>query len=152
MSEVRRILIHVSTIALLGEHVLLVQESKPENHGKWNLPGGHLEVGESLVSGAKREFFEETLVEADLTGLVGIYSGIGRTGYHAIRFVFAATVRTPELARAGDEILAARWWDITEAKLLPDKDLVSPDTIRQIINDASQKAPTPLNLLTENFS
>jgi len=151
MSEVRPILIHVSVAVKLGEHILLVQEAKEANYGKWNLPGGHLEVGESVLSGAVRELEEETHLPAKITGLVGIYTGLGKTGLHAIRFVFSANTTQPESARAGDQILNARWWDITEAKLLPDKDLVSPETMRQIIDDAVKHQPVPLSLLKETL-
>jgi 8-oxo-dGTP diphosphatase len=151
MSEVRPILIHASIAVRHGEHILLVQEAKEENYGRWNLPGGHLEIGESLLTGARREMEEETGMPGEITGLVGIYSGIGRTGFHAIRFVFAATTRYPELAKAGDQILAVRWWDLIEAKLLADKDLVSPAMIRQIIDDSVQTQPYSLSLLKESL-
>jgi ADP-ribose pyrophosphatase YjhB (NUDIX family) len=46
------ILLHVSVALTRGDHrILLVQEGKPENHGRWNLPGGHLEVGETIRRG-----------------------------------------------------------------------------------------------------
>lgn len=52
------ILIHVSVALQQGEAVLLVQERKPENHRLWNLPGGHLEMGEryplSLLTAFRR--------------------------------------------------------------------------------------------------
>ena len=149
MSETRPILIHVSVVVLHGEHVLLVQEAKEVNYGKWNLPGGHLEVGESILSGARRELEEETCIKAELTGCVGIYTGIGTTGYHAIRFVLAGKTDTPTEARAGDQILMARWFEVGEAKLLHDKDLVSPAVFRQILDNATQQPLFSLDLLKE---
>ena len=149
MSEVRPILIHVSVVVLHGEHVLLVQEAKEINYGKWNLPGGHLEVGESILSGAIRELAEETLIKANLTGCIGIYTGMSTTGFHAIRFVFSAKTDAPTEARAGDQILMTRWFEIGEAKLLPDKDLVSPAVFRQILDNATQQRPFSLDLFRE---
>jgi len=40
----------------------------------WGLPGGRLEAGESIVEAGKREVHEETGLEVDITGLVGVYS------------------------------------------------------------------------------
>lgn len=34
--------IHVSLVLQQQEAILMVKESKPENYGRWNLPGGHL--------------------------------------------------------------------------------------------------------------
>lgn len=39
---------------------LLVQESKAKCYGKWCLPAGHLDIGETLFEGAIREIKEET--------------------------------------------------------------------------------------------
>lgn len=39
---------------------LLVQEAKASCRGKWNLPAGHLDPGETIIDGAKREAKEET--------------------------------------------------------------------------------------------
>jgi 8-oxo-dGTP diphosphatase len=42
--------------------------------GSWELPGGRVDVGESAVSAAVRETAEEAGVQAQITGLVGIYT------------------------------------------------------------------------------
>lgn len=51
---------------------LLIQEAKERCYGKWNLPAGHLDVGESLQEGAKREIKEETGCDVELTGVCQI--------------------------------------------------------------------------------
>lgn len=53
------ILIHVSVAIQKHDWILLVQEQKQENHGRWNLPGGHLELGETVQDGALCEVREE---------------------------------------------------------------------------------------------
>ena len=42
--------------------------------GLWTFPGGFVDLGESVEDAARRETLEELAVEAQLTGLVGVYS------------------------------------------------------------------------------
>ena len=53
---------------------LLVQETKKDVKGKWNLPAGRLEKKETLTEGAKREIFEETGCKVEITGLLKVGS------------------------------------------------------------------------------
>jgi ADP-ribose pyrophosphatase YjhB (NUDIX family) len=52
-------------------HVLLIRRTDNDN---WALPGGAMDLGESLVDAACRETEEETGVRVQITGLVGIYT------------------------------------------------------------------------------
>jgi ADP-ribose pyrophosphatase YjhB (NUDIX family) len=51
--------------------VLLIQRS---DNGNWAIPGGAIDLGESLVQAAVRETREESGVTCEVTGIVGIYS------------------------------------------------------------------------------
>jgi 8-oxo-dGTP pyrophosphatase MutT (NUDIX family) len=51
--------------------VLLIRRSDNDN---WAVPGGAIDLGESLVQAAVRETWEETGIECRITGLVGIYT------------------------------------------------------------------------------
>ena len=52
-------------------HVLVIRRSDNDN---WALPGGAMDLGESLTQAAVREVREETGVACEITGLVGIYT------------------------------------------------------------------------------
>jgi ADP-ribose pyrophosphatase YjhB (NUDIX family) len=76
----------------LGVSVLVVDRgrvllTKREDFEVWCLPGGSVEAGESLGQAAIREVREETGLEIELTGLVGIYS---RPSWSTHSVVFAA--------------------------------------------------------------
>ena len=43
-----------------SDEILLVKRGNHPNKGKWTIPGGHLEPGETIISAAKREIYEET--------------------------------------------------------------------------------------------
>jgi ADP-ribose pyrophosphatase YjhB (NUDIX family) len=54
-----------------GGDVLLIRRSDNQN---WAVPGGAIDLGESMVRAAVRETKEETGVDCEVTGLVGIYT------------------------------------------------------------------------------
>lgn len=56
--------------------VLLIERAKGALKGRWSLPGGHIEPGETARAAAVREVREETGVEADIQGLVDIHDVI----------------------------------------------------------------------------
>jgi ADP-ribose pyrophosphatase YjhB (NUDIX family) len=51
--------------------ILLIRRSDNDN---WALPGGAIDLGESLIQAAVREVKEETGIDCEITGLVGIYT------------------------------------------------------------------------------
>lgn len=51
--------------------ILLIQRA---DNGNWALPGGGIDIGESLGEAAVREVREETGIRCTITGLVGIYT------------------------------------------------------------------------------
>jgi len=78
--------------------VCLVRESKPHALGRWSLPAGRAEVGESLREAAAREALEETGLVVDVGRLLGIYhSAQTLEGGSAVSFVFESTLIGGEL-------------------------------------------------------
>lgn len=53
------------------DRILLIRRSDNDN---WAIPGGAIDLGESLTQAAIRETKEETGIDCDITGLVGIYT------------------------------------------------------------------------------
>src|SRR5215472_14084982 len=51
--------------------ILLIRRT---DNGNWALPGGAIEMGESVAEAAVRETFEETGIRVEVTGLLGVYS------------------------------------------------------------------------------
>ncbi len=52
-----------------GDKILFSQRGGPYGHGRWHMPSGKLDRGESLPVGAARELFEETGIVVDPTDL-----------------------------------------------------------------------------------
>jgi len=58
---------------LLDDKPIILIERKYEPYG-WAIPGGFVEVGETIANAARREALEETSMEVELDILLGIYS------------------------------------------------------------------------------
>ena len=76
-------------IAELDGGIVLIQRSIEPGYGKWTFPGGFVERGEVAESAAARETLEETGLEIEVGGIVGLYTYEGQIPAIA---VFAASV------------------------------------------------------------
>lgn len=84
----------------------------------WALPGGAMEVGESVAQAAAREVEEETGVKVELTGLVGIYTDPGHVMAYddgevrqEFSVCFHARAISGEPRQDNTETKAAKWVD-----------------------------------------
>ena len=78
----------VATLPVISERVVLVRRATNPGSGLWSYPGGYLETNETLEAGAIRETREETGLEVEINGLLGVYS---RPGGRTVTIVFEAT-------------------------------------------------------------
>src|SRR4030042_6900328 len=112
---------------------LLVQEGQVDV-GTWNIPAGWLDLNEEIIAGAKREAQEETGLDIELTGFLGVYASCKRADdkiINPVRFIFAAKPLTDKLNYPKDEILDAKWLSYEEINGMKDK-LRSRTLIQQI--------------------
>lgn len=99
------------------ENVLMVRNNRGGT-SDWSLPGGAVELGETLEQAVRRETKEETGLDMEVSGLYSVrevfYTG---SEHHALIFTFHSTMITRELASADpdDEILEVKWVDMTTA-------------------------------------
>lgn len=70
--EPNRLVVAASAVFADGEGRILLQRRR--DNGLWALPGGGMDVGESLPGAAVREVREETGLAVEVTGLVGTYT------------------------------------------------------------------------------
>jgi mutator protein MutT len=110
-------LVGVGAVIVEEGRVLLVQRGRDPMKGHWTLPGGVLEVGESLVDGVVREVREETGLEVEVLELVELLDRIhredGRVRFHYVIADYLCRVTGGELQAASDAD-AARWVERAE--------------------------------------
>jgi 8-oxo-dGTP diphosphatase len=145
--EVTKTFVSVALLDGAGR-LLLVRESKPENRDKWNLPGGHLEFGETLTAGATREAREETNLAVTLDGLLGVYTHL-RDGAHGVRFVFVSR-RFQGSPSPADGITELRWTTPDEIDAMADAHMVHPRAMRHFARDVRLGVVHPLSVLNEH--
>ena len=92
---------------------LLVQEAKEKCYGKWNIPAGHLDFGESLVHGAVREIKEETGCDVKATGIAYIANRILKDDLF-VMIIFTTELLNENIENDKNEILDVKWYSYDE--------------------------------------
>jgi len=88
-----RPLVGVGALIYREEDILLVRRALPPSAGKWSIPGGLVEIGESVWDACRREVAEETGLDIDLSGILDVNEMIekdanGRILYHYLLIGF----------------------------------------------------------------
>lgn len=79
-------IIGVGGIVLKNESMLLVKRGNPPNRGQWGVPGGCLELGETLKEGVAREVREECGIEIQVGELFDIFEIIEKDARGVMEF------------------------------------------------------------------
>ncbi len=110
-------LVGVGAVVVKDNRVLLVRRGTEPLRGHWSLPGGVLELGESLIDGLTREVREETGLIVEPVELVELLDRIHREGervrFHYVIADYLCKVAGGELCAASDAD-AVRWVERAE--------------------------------------
>lgn len=112
------------------ERLLLIRRGRPPFEGQYALPGGFVEVGETVETAALRELREETGVVGRIEQLVGVYSDPKRDPRgHTVSVAFLVAPATALVSSGDDAEDAAFVADWREAVLAFDHDRIVADAV-----------------------
>ena len=131
-----RPILAVSAAIIRDGRILIVRRARPPAHGLFTLPGGGVEVGETLHEAVIREVREETALTVEPLALAGYREAIaqdsdGRIERHFVILPFAARWIAGDVVLLDEELAEARW-------LLPDElaGLTTTDGLAEIVRAA----------------
>ena len=133
-----RPLVGVGAVIKKGRRVVIVRRSSPPLKDQWSIPGGLVEVGETLRQAVAREAREETGLTVKVGKLLGVFERIlpgarGRTRYHFVLLDYLCRPVRGKL-RAGSDAARARWVSASELNRLP-----LAESAKQVIRRALPK-------------
>ncbi len=126
----------VGAIVFKGERILLVQRGKPPAEGYWAIPGGSVEIGESLQQAAQREILEETGVSIHAREPVFTFDIIEKDADGSVRFHYVVV-----------DVMA----DYMEGTLRPAGDAADARWVSSGELSRMKVSPATLDLLKERF-
>ena len=106
-------IVAVGAIVFKNDRVLLVRRGQPPSQDLWAIPGGRVEIGETLQEAAEREILEETGITIHAREPVYTFDYIEQDGSASPRFHYVIIDLTADYVggeiMAGDDAAEARW-------------------------------------------
>ena len=124
---------------------LLVQEAKEKCRGKWNIPAGHLDPKETIFEGAKREVFEETGCEVELTGVLQVSNKVLENDVW-MSVIFSTKLTKENIKFDKSEILDVKWFTYEEILNMKDE-LRAYDWIVNSVSALVENRITDINII-----
>jgi 8-oxo-dGTP diphosphatase len=121
-----RPIVGVGGVVIQNERALLIRRGSAPLEGEWSVPGGMLEVGETLLEGVQRELLEETAIEVKVQDLIEVFERVtrdeaGKLKYHFVILDYLCEAVRGE-AQAGSDVTDVAWAqeaELSEYSLTP---------------------------------
>lgn len=129
-----------------NDKILMVQEAKKKCYGKWNVPAGHLEDGETIFDGAIREIFEETGCRVRLKNMFPIMCGVVEETTYMI-ITFTTELLEEKISFDKEEILDVKWISKEEIENMNYETLRDEKLIKHTLSNLRKGNIYPLNMI-----
>lgn len=109
------VIVGVGAVVLIDDAILLVKRGNEPCRGCWSVPGGHVEYGESLGEGARRELLEETGIDARPLGIIYVDEILPRNyscKYHFVLIDVLMDVKDAPAPKASSDALQAGFYPL----------------------------------------
>ena len=147
----------VGAVVIDKDRVLLVRRGGNPSPGKWSLPGGLVELGETTIEAVRRELMEECAVDIRVIDVCGVITRVirdeaDRVRYHYVLVDYLALVASDAIC-AGDDAAEAQWVELGRVR-----DLETTDGLMDMIERAvallerCETAPPKPEVVTERTS
>jgi 8-oxo-dGTP diphosphatase len=108
-----RPVVGVGGVVIRSGRALLIRRGAPPLEGQWSIPGGTLELGETITEGVRRELREETGLDVRVLDLIEVFDrifpdGEGRPQYHFVILDYLCE-SAAGAARAGSDVTDVAW-------------------------------------------
>ncbi len=127
-------------IILRGDRVLLIRRAHEPSKGRWSVPGGMIELGETMREAVQREVREECGIKIEVGNVIDVVNSIvldesGRVRFHYVVIYLLAQYASGEI-NAGSDASDACWVTRQESDSLD-----MPTTVRKIVQQAFDEMP-----------
>lgn len=106
-------IVGVGAVIVKDDRVLLIRRANEPSRGRWSIPGGTVELGETLAQAAAREVLEECQVEVDVGQVLSTFDLVQRDPQGGIRYHYVLLDLAARHVRgepvAGTDALEVRW-------------------------------------------
>jgi 8-oxo-dGTP diphosphatase len=106
-------IVGVGAVIVKDDRVLLIRRANEPSSGRWSIPGGTVELGETLAQAAAREVLEECQVEVDVGQVLSTFDLVQRDPQGGIRYHYVLLDLAARHVRgepvAGTDALEVRW-------------------------------------------
>ena len=108
-----RPMVGVGGVVIRDQRALLIRRGSAPLEGEWSIPGGMLEIGETILEGVQRELLEETAIEVRVLDLIEVFERLTRDEAGKLKYHFVILDYLCEAVRgeawAGSDVTDVAW-------------------------------------------